>query len=280
MPPRITAPTVSEHRQQQRRRILDAAHELLTESPTPPVLAAVAARAGVSRPTLYLYFDSREGLLRALVEDIFPRWTKRITAAMDAASSPAARVRAYAIANLELVAEGAHAVGGALAALAPGEQLSAEARRMHERIGAPLIDTVRDLGIAAPDRVAELITGLVHSATRMLERGEPLDAVIAHLDAILGPFVARFADTASADTASATQSAPGLVARHGRHASAGPSGSPASAASPASPVSPDSPASPASAASLTSPASPVSPDSPASPASPNSPAFPQETPTA
>lgn len=187
--PRITAPTVQEHRERQRRKILDSAHELLRKDPTPPSLAAVARGAGISRSALYIYFDSRETLLYALVEDVFPRWTARVTQAMTDAPTVADRVRAYALANLELVDEGAHAVSGALAALAPGEELGAQAQRMHDLIRAPLVDTIQELGIASPEQVADLFNALVHGATRMLEQGQPFDDVLADIDAILVPFI-------------------------------------------------------------------------------------------
>lgn len=196
--PKINAATVAEHREQQVRKILDAAHDLLQESPTPPTIGAIAARAGLSRPALYVYFESREELFFALVEDIFPRWTEHITRSMADVDHPADRVRAFAVANLELVDEGAHAVSGALRTLTPSEQLSAHAREMHAQIQAPLVDAVRELGVEPPEPVAELINTLVHGATQMLERGQRYEAVLAGLDELLLPFVDAHRAPASA----------------------------------------------------------------------------------
>lgn len=186
--PRIQAATVAEHREQQLRNILDSAHDLLRESPEPPSIGAIASRAGLSRPALYVYFSSREELFLALVEDIFPRWTSQISLAMEQAATPAERVRAYAVANLELVREGAHAVSGALRTLTPSAQLSEHARNMHIRLQAPLVDAVRELGVPEPEQVAELINSLVHGATRLLEQGNLYDEVLASLDELLVPF--------------------------------------------------------------------------------------------
>lgn len=194
--PRISAATVAEHRAAQERALLDAAHEILRETSEAPTMAEVAARAGLSRPSVYQYFDSRQDLLQALVRDIFPRWTERVTGAMADAPTEADRVLAYATANVDLVAEGAHAVGAALAALAPGAELDEQATRMHRQLQEPLIATLTDLGVADPVSLAELINSVVHAGTRLLEAGQPVAQVHVHLETLLGPFVAAHRNAA------------------------------------------------------------------------------------
>ena len=188
--PKIDAPSLAEHRAARRRAILDAAHELLRANPEAPALGDVAERAGVARSSVYQYFASRRDLLAALAQDTFPRWAERVTGAMADAPTPADRVTAYALANLDLVAEGEHVVGTALAALAPGEEFDKQAREMHRQIQEPLIATLEELGAADPVAVAEMINGMVHAGTRLLESGHPLDEVRSNLLAVLGPFVA------------------------------------------------------------------------------------------
>jgi TetR/AcrR family transcriptional regulator, mexCD-oprJ operon repressor len=65
--------------------ILDAAEALLEEGEAASI-AAVAARAGVSRVTVYAHFATREALLEAVVE----RAVHRATTAFDAAAAGAA----------------------------------------------------------------------------------------------------------------------------------------------------------------------------------------------
>lgn len=187
--PRISAATVAEHRASQQRALLDAAHELLKEKAEAPTMAEVAARAGLSRPSVYQYFASRQDLLQALVRDTFPRWTERVTGAMAAAPTDAERVMAYAVANVDLVAEGAHAVGSALATLASGAELDEQAMRMHRQLQEPLIETLAKLGVEDPVSLAEMINSVVHAGTRLLESGQTLEQVYAHLRLLLGPFV-------------------------------------------------------------------------------------------
>ena len=57
--PRITAPTVAEHRDQRWADLVAAGQELLvTEGPDAVTMTAVAARAGLSRTAVYEYFLS------------------------------------------------------------------------------------------------------------------------------------------------------------------------------------------------------------------------------
>mgnify|MGYP005984344365 CR=1 FL=1 len=187
--PKISAPSVAEHHAAQVRALLDATRELLRESGKAPSMADVAARAGLARSSVYQYFSSRQALLEGLVKDIFPRWAERITSAMAAAPTPADAVLAYASSNLDLVADGEHAVGAALATLAPGEAIGAEAHSMHQQISEPLAEALKTLGVADPEAVAELINAVVHAATRRLEAGASREQAQASVAELLGPFV-------------------------------------------------------------------------------------------
>lgn len=185
--PRITAATVAEHRAKQERLLLDVAHDFLEETGDLPSMKAIAERAGLARSSVYHYFGSREALLNALVHDIFPKWTERITAAMAAEDEPSRRILAYAVANVQLVHEGAHAVGSALATLSPSEALDEQAMRMHRQIQEPLIETLRALQVDDPSGVSELINALVHASTRSLETGKTFDEVCTNLAAVIEP---------------------------------------------------------------------------------------------
>ncbi len=187
--PRISGTSLAQHRAARERALLDAAHELLLETGEAPGLPQVAARAGLARTSVYQYYGSRADLLQAMVRDVYPRWTQQVTSAMDAAPTPADRVLAYAVANVELVAEGAHAIGRALAVLAPGEELDEQARRMHRDVQEPLARTLAGLGVQAPAEVAELVGAVVHGGTRMLESGAALRDVLDRMATLLGPLV-------------------------------------------------------------------------------------------
>lgn len=67
--PRINAENLEAHRVQQRTALLDAWRDLINERGFAATsLADVAARAGVSRTTIYNYFPDKEELLYALLD--------------------------------------------------------------------------------------------------------------------------------------------------------------------------------------------------------------------
>jgi AcrR family transcriptional regulator len=189
--PRIKAATVVEHRAAQRRALLDAARAILAETGESPSLAGIGARAGLARPSVYQYFRSREDLLDAVVEDTFPRWLRRITAAMDAAGTPGAQVLAYVEENLQLVADGEHAVARALAAIAPSDALAEKSRVMHEQLRTPVVDALRAHGAADPDATADLVNALVWTGSRMIESGKEAAVVRTRVAELLGPYLTQ-----------------------------------------------------------------------------------------
>lgn len=68
--------------QRNRRRLIDAAVELILESGGEPNMDAVATRAGVGVGTLYRHFLDRQQLLRAVVLDVLDRTIERGRAAL------------------------------------------------------------------------------------------------------------------------------------------------------------------------------------------------------
>ncbi|MBO4207488.1 TetR/AcrR family transcriptional regulator [Micromonospora echinofusca] len=188
--PRINAPTVAQHRAERHRALLDAARALLAEDPRhTPTLAAVAARAGVARSSVYEYFRSGNDLLLALVNEVLPNWSRQVTGAMAAAGSPGEQVLAYVSTNLRLVAEGEHALAAALIESVPGEQVDASTRQMHEQMSTPLVAALRELGLPDPASTAGLISSVVYTASRMIEAGADAAATEERVRELLGPFL-------------------------------------------------------------------------------------------
>ncbi|WP_149204645.1 TetR/AcrR family transcriptional regulator [Actinotalea subterranea] len=189
--PRISAPTVAEHRSAQERALLDAARALLAETGRPPTFAALAERAGLARPSVYQYFRSAEDLLRAMVEDVFPRWSATVARAMDAAPDDGARVLAYLRANLELVAEGEHALATALATVGPSTAVMKSTQVMHDDLLRPLTAALGALGARDVTRAAELVNAVLNAASRMIESGSSIDQVWPTVEDLVRPYVER-----------------------------------------------------------------------------------------
>ena len=198
--PRISAPTVAEHRVAQERALLDAARLLLAETGSIPTFSALSERAGLARTSVYQYFRSAEDLLHAMVEDVFPRWSATVARAVDAAPDDAARILAYMRANLELVAEGEHALATALADVGPSRAVIEGTRAMHDDLLRPLTRTLHSLGVADVPRTAELFNAILNSASRMVESGAPLDEVWTSVEHLVAPFAERLSERAAPRT--------------------------------------------------------------------------------
>ena len=176
--PKISAASVSDHRAQQRRALVDAARELLEEGDAARVtFRSVAERTGLARNSVYKYFAGRGELLAAVVEESAPRWVTRIREAMDAADGADACVAAYVRAQLELVRDGEHRISRALAGERDAAVLRAGADLAHREILAPLVEALGELGDTEPRRTAQLLQGFVNAATKALESGDDYDGV-------------------------------------------------------------------------------------------------------
>ncbi|MFZ2527410.1 MAG: TetR/AcrR family transcriptional regulator [Rhodococcus sp. (in: high G+C Gram-positive bacteria)] len=193
--PKISAATVVEHRATQRRALLDAALDLLSETPDgAPSLGDVAARAGLARSSIYHYFGSRDDLLRAVVEDMFPRWNAKVVAAMNAIDDPTERVFAYIEVNLRLVADGRHAAIGVLANFTPRAFTSEHMHALHRQLLLPLLDALCEQGVPDPDLTAEFIYALVRTGTELIDSGRSLDEVLGTVRALATPGPERAID--------------------------------------------------------------------------------------
>lgn len=172
--PKINAATVAEHRANQRAALLRAANEILTEQGLAAVTpAAVGARAGLARSSVYQYFPSTGALIANLVEDCFPRANQAIAAAMASQRSPADRVDAYIRTTLRLAAEGAHRPATALATADLPAPCRARIAELHTQQARPLVEALHDLGVANPALTATLIGGMVRTAMVAIEQGGP-----------------------------------------------------------------------------------------------------------
>lgn len=191
--PKIDAATVAEQRALRERALLDAARALLTADPDRvPTLREVGDRAGLSRSGVYQYFSSREDLFAALVRDSFPRWQRHLDAAIGAADGPRDRLLAFVRANLELVAAGEQALARALSMVAPSEDLARQSREFHDRLLAPIIGSLTELGVPDPATTSELVNALVHAASRMVEQTGDLEKAYGPTAALLDAYLREF----------------------------------------------------------------------------------------
>jgi AcrR family transcriptional regulator len=169
--------------------ILDAAERLLQRREQPNI-SAVAAEAGVSRPTVYAHFPDRQRLLEALVERAVRHTTTAIESAEPERGAADDALQRLLAASWEELARNEE-IGRAAAA-----ELSAHAmRRAHKAARAvirQLIERGRREGTFRTDVTTDwLVTSclaLIHAAAEEVRAGE-LDS-----DAALGALSHTIAD--------------------------------------------------------------------------------------
>ncbi|GAA3862156.1 TetR/AcrR family transcriptional regulator [Saccharothrix violaceirubra] len=187
--PRISADTLAEHRANRLRTLLDAGRAIVAEEGAEALtLAALARRVGLSRPSLYEYFRSREELVAAIVGDELPEWGRRLAAAVRAADDVPAKIEAYLRTELEIIADGSHSAVVALSAHALPEASRDLIRTEHGKLLEPLVDVLAQADVPRPGLRALLVHGAVEAAARTLRPGDAAqyeEVVAALLDQVL-----------------------------------------------------------------------------------------------
>lgn len=170
--PKISAPTVAEHRARQRAAILAAAADLLATGGVAAVTpAAVGAATGLARSSVYQYFGSAAALVAAVVEDVFPKADASLRRALARATTPAERVEAYFRETLRMAAEGGHRTASALAGADLPAPYRARVAELHRERTKPFTDALRELGVPEPELTARLLGGMLDSAVRAIDAG-------------------------------------------------------------------------------------------------------------
>ena len=185
--PRITAPSVVEHRAQQRTALLAAARSLLLDDGLAAVTpSAVATRAGLARSSFYEYFPSALTLLTEVAVDDARAWARELGEKVAAASSHEDRLAVYIRAAVVMVAEGKHAIADALSGVVYPPELRAGIDELHVELAAPLFAALRDLELSQPRLQAALIHGVIESAMKRVSAGDDAETVAdAAIDLVL-----------------------------------------------------------------------------------------------
>jgi AcrR family transcriptional regulator len=170
--------TLAGHRSRQRAAILEAARDLLLEGGFEALtFAALAARTGLARPSLYGYFPSRDEVAVAVCEQVLPRWLAGVQAAMDAVPDPRRKVAAYLRTQWELADSGEHRLAAVLREAPLNADARARLRAVHEQFGPRVSEVLGDLGVRRPELAAALVQGVATAGVRLLEQGVALPSV-------------------------------------------------------------------------------------------------------
>ncbi|CAN5154968.1 hypothetical protein BH09ACT6_BH09ACT6_10150 [soil metagenome] len=176
--PKISAPTVVEHRSRQRAALLLAATGILVEGGVSAVTpAAVSTAAGLARPSFYQYFSSGADVVAAIIEDAFPRANRILAESLATVGTPDQRIDAYIRETLRLAAEGYHKPASALAGAVLPTECRARLVELHREQVAPFIEALADFGVPELPLTSRLLGGMIEAAMVMVEAGESLEAV-------------------------------------------------------------------------------------------------------
>jgi TetR/AcrR family transcriptional repressor of mexCD-oprJ operon len=155
--------------------ILDGAERLLARHESPSI-SAVAAEAGVSRPTVYAHFPDRRRLLEALVQ----RTVGRVMHAVESAE-PGRGPAAEAVQRL-LSASWEHLARHQDMAAAAGDELSPDAMRRAHRAARDAIKTLVERGRAEGAFRRDLPVQWLVTATLALVHGAAEDVRAGSMD--------------------------------------------------------------------------------------------------
>lgn len=184
--PKISAPTVAEHRRQQREALVRAGAEILAaDGLTGFTPRTVTERAGMARSTFYDYFPSKDDLLIEIALEDIEQWAVEITGAVNEAGHGFPAIEAYVRRTIEMAAQGRHALARVIrdANVAPSSMASL--MKVHDALVQPLTAALATLGEEpTPARVA-IVQGAVSAGVELVEHGVPAEVVLGDLMALL-----------------------------------------------------------------------------------------------
>jgi AcrR family transcriptional regulator len=71
-------------------------------------IQSIAQEAGVNVALLYYYFETKENLYAAVLDQVFSNWAQRVSPALEGEGSPREKVMAYVEAYFDFIAESPH----------------------------------------------------------------------------------------------------------------------------------------------------------------------------
>ena len=170
--PKISAPTVAEHRATQRAALVHAGEALLLESGLGGVSPrTVCERAGLGRSSFYDYFATKDDLLVAIAIDAIERWDAEIEQALAGSEPGLPELRAFVDATMAMTADGKHEIAGILrdANLSPSR--FDDLMVLHDALMRPVVRVLGDLGVVDSRTAAALAQGVLGAGVQLVSHG-------------------------------------------------------------------------------------------------------------
>jgi AcrR family transcriptional regulator len=167
------------HRQWRRQQLIDAAAAIAMESGGASIsVAAVAARAGLSRTSVYEYFASSADLAADLVLDELKSFAKLLDEAIADIEDPEAAIERWIETSLRYIAEGQHLLAKALNAMDLPRERAADLGAAHRQLLAPLSRNLQSIGVTDIQKALSLLQAITDSAAKRIEAGNDAETEI------------------------------------------------------------------------------------------------------
>lgn len=184
--PKISAPTVAEHRALQRAALVRAGEEVLEEGGLAGFSAgAVAERAGMARSSFYDYFSTKDDLLVAIAIKAIERWGAAIEKALREVPPGPEQLEAFVKATMTMTADRKHAIAGLIrdAELSPSHM--EDLMTLHEALLKPATDVLEHVGVEASRSRVALMQGVLDAGMKLVMYGQDPDQVSADVYRVL-----------------------------------------------------------------------------------------------
>jgi AcrR family transcriptional regulator len=177
--PKIQAPTLIAHRELRRQQLMSAAIELaMHEGPAAITVAAVAAKAGLARSSVYEYFESSADLVADLVIEELDYYTKRLALAIKDISDPFDQIVEWIAEGLRYVADGRHMLVKSLNTISTPDYRKEEISLGHRKLIAPLRKALTESGIKDQQSAAAFLQGVTDAASVRIDAGNDAELEI------------------------------------------------------------------------------------------------------
>jgi AcrR family transcriptional regulator len=180
--PRISAPSIAEHREARRDALLAAAAQLML-SGSPFTVAQVASEVGLSRSAVYEYYASAADLIADVLVDEMALWVDEMSPMIEAETDPMARIETWVRGVLGYVKDGRHILVKSAGSVELPEARRAQVSSMHRELVAPLVQALAELEVADVRQYSAFCWGVLDSAITRVE-SQGFDS-IAEGDAVM-----------------------------------------------------------------------------------------------
>lgn len=177
--PKIETSTLAEHRDWRRNQLIEAAAAIALESGGEAVtVAAVAARAGLSRTSVYEYFASSADLAADLIIEELKSFGDELATISSQGNGAIESIDLWINGSLQYIADGRHLLAKALNAIDLPRNRGAAIGAAHGALLAPLKSKLTEMGIKDISFALTLIQSTTDGASRRIESGDDAELVI------------------------------------------------------------------------------------------------------